>query len=76
MKIENQKIAAQSWAGISARGLALLVCPSGTVAQPAHASRHGARARRGHRTVVMQAAARWRGRPGLIGGSHAARSVA
>jgi hypothetical protein len=37
MKIENQKIAAQCWADISARGPALW---PGPVAQPAHASRH------------------------------------
>jgi hypothetical protein len=43
-EIENQKKknAAQYWAGFPARDLALLAWPSGTVAQPAHASWCGA----------------------------------
>jgi hypothetical protein len=48
MKNENQKIAAQCWAGISARGPTLLAWPSGTVAQSAQASRRCASAQRDH----------------------------
>jgi hypothetical protein len=48
MKNENQKIAAQCWTDISARGPTLLAWPSSTAAQPAHAvwpARHHRRPR-------------------------------
>jgi hypothetical protein len=48
MKIKNQKITTQCWTGILARGPALWASPSGTAAQPAHASRRCTRAQRGH----------------------------
>jgi hypothetical protein len=72
MKIENQEIIAQYYAGFPARGPAQLSWPSGTVAQLAHASRHYARTTRSPRGGH----ARWRGRRVFAGGLGVARLAA
>jgi hypothetical protein len=73
MKIENQKIAEQCWAGISAQGPALLALPNGP-ADP-HQLVRRVHARRGHCVVATRVAPRWRGRHGFTGGLGVAHPV-
>jgi hypothetical protein len=74
MKIENQKIAAQYWAGFPARGLALLAWHSGTVAQPAHDSQRGGAGGQGSPVAPVSAVGDMSTR--TVRGGHRARRMA